>query len=354
MISIEQEFWDLTPEGEAIIRYRMRNNQGAEVELTNLGAAVVAIRVPDRTGHMADVALGYAQAADYRHDPANMGKSIGRFAGRIGYGRMEIEGQEIRLETNCGRHHLHGGTQGFGTRLWESRVEENRVVMELFSPEGDQGYPAMMQAEAVFDFDDENSLEITYRAASNATTVVNLTNHLYFNLDGEDAGSVLDHELQLNASQVCEMSGKGLPTGRLLDAGGTPMDFTRFRPLRPGLESDFNHLDTFDGYDHPFAVDGYTPNILREVGRLRSPKSGREMLILSSQPCVVVYTGNGLSGGAPRSRSGRRYEDYDGIALECQNFPDAPNRAEFPSPLLHAGEIYCQKSVYRFSTYTEQ
>lgn len=351
MISIEQEFWDLTPEGEAVVRYRMRNSHGAEVELTNLGAAVVAIRVPDREGHMADVALGYKEAADYRHDPANMGKTIGRFAGRIGYGRLEIEGEEIRLETNCGRHHLHGGSKGFANRLWESRVEENRVVMELYSPEGEQGYPAQMQVEAVFDFDDDNSLEITYRAAADRTTVVNLTNHLYFNLDGEDSGSVLDHELQLNASEVCAMNGKQLPTGDLLPVAGTPMDFSEFRPLRPALESEFNHLDDYDGFDHPFAVKKWEPNILREVGWLRSLKSGRQMQLLSSQPCVVVYTGNGLSGGAPRSRSGRRYKDYDGIALECQNFPDAPNRPEFPSALLHAGEIYCQKTVYRFSTF---
>ncbi len=351
MITIEQECWDLTPEGEAVIRYRMRNSHGSEVELTNLGAAVVAIRVPDREGRMADVALGYANASDYFRDPANMGKSIGRFAGRIGYGRLEIEGEEYRLEANCGRHHLHGGSKGFANQLWESRVEENRVVMELFSPEGDQGYPAMMQAEVVFDFDDDNSLEITYRAASDRTTVVNLTNHLYFNLEGESSGSILDHELQLNASRVCEMNGKQLPTGRMVEVADTVMDFSEFRPLRPGLESDFNHLDDYDGFDHPFAVEDWQPNILREVGRLRSPRSGREMLILSSQPCVVVYTGNGLSGGSPRSKSGRRYEDYDGIALECQNFPDAPNRPEFPSPLLHAGEIYCQKTVYRFSTF---
>ncbi len=350
MISIEQEFWDLTPEGEAIVRYRMRNSHGSEVELTNLGAAVVAIRTPDREGKIADVALGYKEAADYRQDPANMGKSIGRFAGRIGYGRMEIEGKEVRLETNCGRHHLHGGSKGFANALWESRVEENRVVMELFSPEGDQGYPAMMQVEAVFDFDDDNSLEITYRAAVSSTTVVNLTNHLYFNLDGAESGSVLDHELQLNATHVCEMNGKQLPTGVLLDVTGTPMDFRDFRPLRAGIASEFNHIADYDGYDHPFAVDGWRANILQEVGRLRSLNSGREMLILSSQPCVVIYTGNGLSGGSPRSRSGRRYEDYDGIAIECQNFPDAPNRPEFPSPLLHPGEIYCQKSVFRFTT----
>ena len=234
---IEQDVWGLTAEGEAIVRYRMRNACGAEVELTNLGAAVTAVRVPDREGRIADVAIGYADAADYLRDPANAGKTIGRFANRIAGGLMTLDGEEYRLENNCGRNHLHGGSDGFARRIWESRVETNRVVMTLLSPDGDQGYPGELEAEAVFDFDDDNSLEITYRAATDRTTVVNLTNHLYVNLDGEQAGSVLDHELQLHASRVLEVDERQLPTGRLLDTAGTAMDFREFRPLRNGIDA---------------------------------------------------------------------------------------------------------------------
>lgn len=351
MVVIEQDLWGMTDEGEAIVRYRMRNAHGAEVELTNLGAAITAVRVPDRTGGIDDVAIGYGEAAAYWHDPANAGKSIGRFANRIGEGRMTVEGETFRLERNCGRNHLHGGSNGFANRIWESRVEVNRIVMNLQSPDGDQGYPGELTVEAVFDFDDDNALEITYRAATDRTTVVNLTNHLYVNLDGECAGCVLDHELRLNASQAPETDNRQLPTGRLLDIAGTALDFREFRPLRAGIDDEFNHIRDCGGYDHAFALDGWRPGILQAAGELRSHRSGRRMEILTSQPCVVLYTGNGLAGGCPPSKSGRRYDDYDGVAIECQNFPDAVNRPEFPSALLRPGEIYCQKILYRFSTF---
>ena len=173
----------------------------------------------------------------------------------------------------------------------------------------------------------------------------------YFNLAGEGSGSVLDHQLRLNSSQVLEMNDKQIPTGRLLDAAGTPQDFREFRPFRPGIDSEFNHIRDFKGYDHPFVVDGWKPNILGEVGTLREPRSGRSVTVLSSQPSVMIYTGNWLAGGCPETKSGGRYADYDGVAMECQNYPDAVNHPEFPSPLLRPGETYCQKIVFRFGTF---
>ena len=265
----------MTPEGEAVILYVMRNDHGAEVRLTNFGAAIVGATMPDREGRMADVVLGYKHPEGYFFDGAAMGKSVGRCANRIALGRMNIEGEAYSLEVNNGRNHLHGGTKNFANRVWESRVETNRVVMALTSDDGDQGYPGELQIEAAFDFDDENSLEITYIAQTDRTTVVNLTNHLYFNLSGEASGSVLDHELRLNCSQVPEMDAYQIPTGRMLDVAGTPQDFRSFRPLRDGLDAEFNHIRDFRGYDHPFAIDGWRPNILGEVGELRDPKSGR-------------------------------------------------------------------------------
>lgn len=341
----------MTPEGEAIILYTLRNAQGSEVRVTNFGAAVVGATMPDREGRMADVVLGYKHPEGYFFDGAAMGKSVGRCANRIAQGHMTIEGKEYSLEINNGRNHLHGGTKNFANRVWESRVETNRVVMALTSDDGDQGYPGELQVEAVFDFDDENSFEITYIAQTDRTTVVNLTNHVYFNLSGEASGSVLDHELQLNSSQVPEMDAYQIPTGKMIDVAGTPQDFRSFRPLREGIDATFNHISDFRGYDHPFAIEGWKPNILGEVGELRDPKSGRMVRILSSQPSVMIYTGNWLSGGCPETKSGHRYADHDGVAIECQNFPDAINRPEFPSPLLHPGERYCQKIVFRFGTY---
>lgn len=348
MVDIAQYVWGMTPEGEAIILYTLTNERGAEVRISNFGATVVAALMPDREGNLADVVLGYKEAKGYFYDPAASGKSVGRCANRIAYGRMKIEGVEYALEVNNAPNHLHGGSKNFANRIWESRVEGNRIVMTLISEDGDQGYPGEVTVEAIFDFDDECSLEITYLARTNKTTVVNLTNHLYLNLAGENSGSVLDHELQLNASVALEMDGRQIPTGGRLDVAGTPQDFRHFRPLREGIDAEFNHIRDFRGYDHPFVIDGWRPNILGVVGRLREPKSGREVEILSSQPSVMLYTGNWLAGGCPETKSGGRYADHDGVAIECQNYPDAINHEDFPSPLLRPGELYCQKIVYRF------
>ena len=350
MKTIEQHVWGLTPEGEAIIRYTMRNDAGAEVQLSNYGATILAAIVPDREGRMADVVLGYCDPEGYFGDAPAMGKSVGRCANRNADGRMTFEGTDYRLEINNGRNHLHGGTKNFANRVWESRVETNRVVMSLLSEDGDQNYPGELNVEAVFDFDDENQLEITYLARTDRTTVVNLTNHVYFNLDGESSGSVLDHELRLDCSRVLEVNEFQIPTGRWLDAAGTAQDFRTFRPLRDGIDDPFNRIRDFKGYDHPFPADGWRPNILGEIGALRSRKSGRLVRVLTSQPGVMIYTGNWLAGSAV-SKSGRPYEDHDGVAIECQNHPDAIHHPAFPSPLLHPGELYCQKIVYRFETF---
>ncbi len=350
MVTIEQHVWGMTPEGEAVILYTMRNDRGAEVRFTNLGAAIVGATMPDREGRMADVVLGYKEPEGYLFDGPAMGKSVGRFANRIAFGRMTVEGEEYSLEINNGRNHLHGGTHNFANRVWESRVEQNRVVMALTSADGDQGYPGEVYVEAAFDFDDDNSFELTYVAQTDRTTVINLTNHVYFNLAGEASGPILDHELRLNCSQVPEMNADQIPTGRMLDVAGTPQDFRTFRRLGDGIDSEFNHIRDFAGYDHPFAIEGWKPNILGEVGELRDPKSGRTVQVLSSQPSVMIYTGNWLAG-SPESKSGHRYGKYDGVAIECQNFPDAVNQPQFPSPLLRPGERYCQKIVFRFGTY---
>ena len=353
MAGIEQDVWGMTPEGEAVIRYTLRNAHGAEVELSNLGAGITAIRVPDREGRMADVVLGYRDPLSYLGDPPSAGKTVGRVANRIAGGRMEIEGTEYRLEVNLPPNHLHGGSHGFANRLWESRVETNRVVMALVSPDGDQGYPGEVTAEAAYYFGDDNALEVTLRAVTDRTTALNLTNHLYVNLDGENAGDILDHELQLDSSEVLEIDATQIPTGRRLPVAGTALDFRTFRRLGDGIDAEFCRIRDLHGYDHALPLDGWQPHILREAGTLRSHRSGRMMQILTSQPSVMLYTGNWLAGGCPVTKSGGRYADHAGVAIECQNFPDAVNHPSFPSPLLRPGELYCQKIVYRFSTFRE-
>ena len=208
-----------------------------------------------------------------------------------------------------------------------------------------------LQVEAAFDFDEDNALEITYIARTDRTTPVNLACNLLLNLGGEGSGSVLDHELRLDASTVLEADDRLIPTGKLIDVTGTAADFRSLRRLGEGIDSDFNRIRMLRGYDHFFPMNDWRRNILTEVGELRDSCSGRRVEILSSQPGVTLYTGNRLGGGCPETKSGGRYRDYEGVAVVCQGYPDAVNRPEFPSPLLAPDGFYCQKTVYRFGTF---
>ncbi|MFR9523055.1 MAG: aldose epimerase family protein [Rikenellaceae bacterium] len=348
MITIEQKVYGMTEAGEAIIAYTMTSDNGSSVEVCNLGATILAVNVPDRDGAIADVALGYPDYENMSRDCAAMGRSIGRVANRLAEGKMTIEGKDYQLAINNGPNHLHGGLQGFGVKIWESRVETNRVVMTLHSEDGDQGYPGAVDVEAIFDFDDEYALEVTYRAVSDQTTVVNLTNHAYFNLAGPDEPSVLEHELKLCATKVLEMNENQIPTGVELEMAGTPMDFTSFKRLGDAVENDFNNSTMFRGLDHFFVVDGWQKSILAENAILRDKKSGRTLTVLSSAPGLMAYTGNWLAGGSPTTKNGKPFVDYQGVALECQIHPNAANTPSFPSVEIKAGEQFCQKIVFKF------
>lgn len=348
-MEIEQYIWGMTSEGQAVLVYKMTNSRGASVELCNIGASIRSITVPDREGNLADVALGYKEWQSYVDDPAAMGKSVGRYANRIAGGRFVLGGEEYLLARNNGPNHLHGGVDGFGRRVWESEVIDDQVVFTLTSDDGDQGYPGEMTVQAVYYWSEESELVITYRAVSSRDTVVNLTNHLYLNLSGHDAGSVLEHRLQLDCSKFLPTDSVQIPTGEVADVEGTPMDFRVAKSFGEGIGSDFNFMPQVRGYDHCWVVDGWQKNILGRVGQLSDPASGRMVEILSSQPGVQVYTGNWLQD-APINKSGKRYHDHDGVAIECQAWPDSPNKPQFPTTELKAGERYVQKIVYRFGT----
>ena len=351
-MEILQHIWGSTPEGEGIILYTMRNERGSEVQLCNVGASIVSVKFADRDGNIEDVALGYKDPMSYFGDGAASGKTVGRVAGRIARGYMVIDGEEYRLEVNNGPNHLHGGAKGFANRYWEGRVETNRVVFSYVSEDMEQGYPGELVVETIYDFDDEDNLEITFVAKSNKNTVLNLTNHLYWNLHGEASDkTILDHELRLNCSQVLEMDTVQIPTSKLLDVKGTALDFTSWRKFGDDIDAEFNNIRTYKGYDHCFAVDGWQKNILKEIGELRCEATGRKLTILSSQPAAVLYTGNWLAGGCPITKSGKRYQDYAGVAIECQGYSDAVNHPEFPSIELKAEDLYCQKIVFKFGTF---
>ena len=347
-MEILQHIWGATPEGEAIVIYTIRNANGCEVQLCNIGASIVSVKSPDRDGKIDDIVLGYKEPMSYFGDGAASGKSVGRVANRIAKGKMTIEGVEYNLEINNGPNHLHGGSKGFANQLWESRVETNRVVFSRTSEDGEQNYPGELYVEAGYYFSDDNELEITYMARTNKTTVVNLTNHVYWNLAGEGSGrDILDHELRLNCSRVLEMDPTQIPTGEYLDVKGTPQDFTSWRKFGDEILSEFNHMKDFKGYDHFFVLDDWKPNILAEVGELRCEVTGRKVEVLSSQAGAMVYTGNWLEGGCPVTKSGSRYKDYAGVAIECQNYPNAVNEPRFPSVVLTPEQTYCQKIVFK-------
>lgn len=346
-MEIEQNVWGFTPEGEALIIYTMTNSRGASVRLSNLGAAIVSVSVPDRDGNLADVALGYAKAESYMNDGPAAGKIVGRYANRLAKGVFTLDGVEYKLAQNNGPNHLHGGVGGFGNRVWESRVEVNRVVFSLLSPDGDQGYPGELSVEVVYDWDDDCALEITMLAKGNAPTIVNLTNHAYFNLAGENSGSVLSQTLKLNAEKWLPTDKTQIPTGEFAPVAGTPMDFRTAKPLGQDIDADFEALNIGAGYDHCWVVDGWTKGKMCDVGELYDEASGRVLTIRSTQPGVQVYTGNYLQG-SPVSKSGRSYDNRDGVAIECQGFPDAPNHPNFPSQRLAADEVFEEHIIFRF------
>lgn len=333
--------------GELTI-YRIENSKGAWVELSTLGAGVVGLGVADRDGKIENVALAYGNPADYMSDGPGMGKCPGRYANRIGYGRFSLGGKEYCLDTNLPPHHLHGGATGFHNRLWQSRLLEDGVEFSYFSADGEVGYPGNLKVTALYRWSEDCRLTLEFRAGSDADTVINLTNHCYWNLRGADSGSVLTHEMKMKASHYLETDDKLLPTGKMVPVVGNPMDFSDFKEIGRDIESDFDALRFGKGYDHCYVIDGWKPGLMSENAVvIRDRASGRTLTVDSDQPGVQIYTGNWLKGSAA-NRSGRFYEDYDGVAVEMQGFPDAPNRPEFPSQMLRKGEEYRRCIVYAF------
>ncbi len=323
------------------------NASGASVTLSTLGAGIVSVNVPDREGRMADVVLGYADPADYMADGPCAGKIPGRYANRIAKGRFSVGGREYQLAINNGPNALHGGPTGFQNRLWTvEKAEGDTVEFSYTSSDGEEGYPGQLKVTATYRWNDANELSLDLRAVTDSETVVNLTNHAYFNLGGHDSGSVLAHELWLGASRYLPTDDTLIPLGELSPVGGTPMDFTVAKPLGRDIKADFPALNYGKGYDNCFVIDG-ADGTLRDVARLTDPVSGRTLTVATTQPGVQVYTGNWLAG-SPANKAGRSYDDYDGVAIECQNFPDAPNRPGFPPAVLRPGEEYHQTIVFRF------
>ncbi|MCM1336751.1 MAG: galactose mutarotase [Candidatus Amulumruptor caecigallinarius] len=347
-MEISLETYQLPAAGGDVTLIKLTNAGGASVVLSTLGAGIVEVNVPDSTGTRANVALGYRDVADYLHDGPNMGKTPGRFANRIGHGRFTLDGKEYQLAVNCGPHHLHGGPDGFQNRIWSYDIAaDGTVTMRRTSPAGEEGYPGTVEAMVRYRWDDSCRLTIEYEATTDASTPLGLTNHTYWNLDGEASGSALEHTLQLHCKQYLETDPTLLPTGLLLPVEGTPMDFTWPKEVGRDINADFAPLKHGKGYDHCYFIDGYDGATLRPVATLRG-QSGRTLTVESDLPGVQLYTANWLTGGTPTGRSGTEYKDYDAVALECQMLPDSPNRPEFPDSILRPGQVWRHTITYKF------
>ena len=345
-MTITKESWGQAPDGKDILLYTLKNASGAYVQLTNIGAGIVSIVVPDKEGRLEDVALGYKNPLDYLGDGPCSGKVPGRYANRIAKGKFTLDGAEYTLPVNNGPNHLHGGPKGFHNQIWESRVDGDAVEFLFYSEDGDSGYPGNLKAVAHYTWGEDNSLKLILTAETDKPTVVNLTNHVYLNLDGESSGTVLNHKLELNASQYLPTDDTLIPLGDPEDVAGTPMDFVEAKTIGQDIKADFPALKYGKGYDNCYLIDGYMPGQLSEAAQLWAAKSGRHLTVLTTQPAVQVYTGNWLKG-CPRGKT-RAYEDYDGVAIECQHCPDSPNRPQYPTTVLRPGEVMEEAIIWVF------
>ena len=346
-MAIKRKLWGRASDGRAVYKYTLTNASGASVVLCNIGAGIVSINVPDRDGKLGDVVIGYRKPESYFGDGPCAGKCPGRFANRIAQGHLEVDGKVYKLPVNNGPNHLHGGPEGFQNKVWESRKSRGGVEFTYVSVDGEQGYPGNLKVMARYDWTENNELILTFTARCDRKTVVNLTNHSYFNLNG--GGSVLRHYLKLNASEYLPTDESLIPLGEPESVAGTPMDFQNEKTLGRDIRKDFPALRIGKGYDACWCIDGYTPGQLQDAAELYSKKTGRLLKVTTTQPGVQIYTGNYLSG-CPVGKKGRIYHDYDAVAIECQHFPDSPNHPEYPCTVLEAGKSFKEAIIFAFST----
>ncbi|MCU0795440.1 MAG: galactose mutarotase [Akkermansiaceae bacterium] len=347
------------PCGREASLIELTNRHGLRARITNLGATLVGMEVPDRDGRMADVTLGYDSAADYL-SPANpyLGATVGRFGNRIAHGRFTLDGNLYQLALNNAPggipSHLHGGDGGFHRKLWEIVSHgPSEVRMRLVSPDGDDGYPGELEVEVLYALNDDNELIWQATANSRAATVLNLVHHSYWNLSGNPMAPVLDHELSLRASRYLPTDPGLIPTGELRSVADTPLDFTSTHRIGERIDGDFPCLGYGAGYDHAWVLDDGTDES-QVAATFHHPESGRTLEILTNQPAIQVYAGNFLGpecfgGDHPAGKSGQIYPRRSGLCLETENFPDAPNHPHFPSAVLRPGETYRHIEIHRFS-----
>lgn len=345
MLTIQSEPYGTTPDGAEIVAYTLTNRSGMQVGLINLGATVTAVNVPDKDGKPANVTLAFNDLPGYLANAPYFGGICGRYSNRIAEGKFTLDGQTYQLATNNAPSHLHGGTVGFNKRVWKHEKTQSPemvgVKFTYVSPDGEENYPGALTVIVTYTLNDKNELTINYEATTDKATVLNLTNHCYWNLSAGAQPKILDHELTLMCDRYLPVDTAGIPTGELAAVAGTPMDFRTSHKMGERIAEPVNGNG---GYDHCWVVNG-TNGELRPAAKVVDPSSGRVMEILTTEPGIQFYTGNFLAGTPETGNA----DKHGAFCLETQHFPDSPNRPDFPTTVLKPGEVYKQTTVHRFS-----
>jgi len=336
--------------GKQVEKFTLTNTKGMQVVLTNYGATLVSLRAPDRKGKFADVVLGYDNVEGYANGTAFLGAIVGRYGNRIAKGKFSLEGKQYTLAINNPPNHLHGGPHGFSTVVWTPQVLPGNtgVIFTYLSKDGEEDYPGNLSVEVTYTLTDQNELRIDYSATTDKETVINLTNHAYFNLAGEGSGNILKHELKLNASRFTPIDPTSIPLGELRAVAGTPFDFTRSTAIGARIDAKDEQLKNGIGYDHNFVLDRKGPGMI-EAAEVYEATSGRVLTVLTKEPGVQFYSGNFLNDKT-KGKGGKTYGYRSGFCLETQHFPDSPNQPKFPSTVLKPGQKYQTTTIYKFTT----
>ena len=343
-MNIEKKTFGKTSDGTEIFSYKCTNANGLSVELMTYGATILKVEAPDRSGNLDNIVLHFPSLPGYLQRHPYFGSTVGRFCNRIALGRFTLDGKEYVLATNNGENHLHGGKEAFDRAVWtaeEVRTEESIGVNFCYvSKDGEEGYPGTLTVEALYSLSNDNKLTMDFKASTDKSTPVNLTNHSYWNLAGAGHGTILEHVLELNSDFYLPVDEGLIPTGQLASVDGTPLDFRSPETIGSRLAN--LDLDP-TGYDHCFSLKG-PDSQLTLAARVSEPASGRVMEVYTTQPGVQLYTGNFLDG----TEGSGGYQQYEGFCLETQHYPDSPNQPSFPSTILNPGEVFLQTTVHRF------
>ncbi len=351
--TIEKQRYGVLADGVAVDEYTLRNANGVEIKIITYGGIITSVSVPDRYGRMSNIALGFDNLRDYETRNPFFGAITGRYANRIANSKFTLDGVEYTLPANTPPHHLHGGMKGFDKVVWAARELAGQEGVELSyrSADGEEGYPGNLDVTVTYTLDNENRFQIAYAATTDKPTIVNLTNHSYFNLAGEGMGDIHGHIMMINADTFTLGDANLIPTGEFADVAGTPFDFRTPKVIAAGQRANHPQIAAGRGYDHNWVLNrpSADDHSLIIAARVYEPESGRVMEVWTTEPGIQFYAGNFLTG-AHYGPSGRAYRQGDGLALETQHYPDSPNHANFPSTVLRPGETYETTTVFKFDT----